>query len=216
MSRKTIYPVETVDVSSLTPHPKNYQTHPPDQMRHLVASIKEHGFYRNVVIAKDSTILAGHGVVEASKKLKLKSIPVIRMNVKFDDPAAIKVLAGDNEISNLADVDDKSLMELLNTLNDVSDLLGTGYDEDALNGLLQKADPNSFVADQWVGMPEFESEDIKPFRQVLMSFKCQEDVDAFASLLSQSINDSTRSVWYPEVKAENTKDTVYVVEDEST
>jgi hypothetical protein len=210
-----IYPTETVDVSSLTPHPKNYQTHPPDQMRHLMASIKEHGFYRNVVVANDSTILAGHGVVEASKKLKLKSIPVIRMNVKFDDPAAMKVLAGDNEISHLADIDDKSLIDLLNTLNDVSDLLGTGHDEDTLNGLLQKADPSSFIADQWVGMPEFESDDLRPFRQILISFKCQEDVNTFASLLGQLITDVTRSVWYPEIKNENTKDTVYVVEDES-
>jgi hypothetical protein len=210
-----IYPTETVDVSSLTPHPKNYQTHPPNQMRHLMASIKEHGFYRNVVIANDSTILAGHGVVEASKKLKLKSIPVIRMNVKFDDPAAMKVLAGDNEISHLADIDDKSLIDLLNTLNDVSDLLGTGHDEDTLNGLLQKADPSSFIADQWVGMPEFEADNLRPFRQILISFKCQEDVNTFASLIGQLITDVSRSVWYPEIKNEKTKDTVYVVEDES-
>ena len=93
--------IEKVLVSGLKPHPKNYRKHPEDQIEHLTESIGEHGFYRNVVISKDGVILAGHGVVEAAKKMGLKEIPVVRLGVKSDDPRAIKVLVGDNEIGHL-------------------------------------------------------------------------------------------------------------------
>ena len=59
------YPVESVAIETLKAHPKNYKKHPIKQLEHLMKSIEEHGFYRNVIIAKDSTILAGHGVVQA-------------------------------------------------------------------------------------------------------------------------------------------------------
>ncbi len=41
------YEVEHAAVEGLKPHPRNYRTHPEDQLAHLVASIEEHGFYRN-------------------------------------------------------------------------------------------------------------------------------------------------------------------------
>lgn len=54
---------EMIEIQTLKPHPRNYRTHPEDQIAHLIESISKHGFYRNVVIAKEGTILAGHGVV---------------------------------------------------------------------------------------------------------------------------------------------------------
>jgi hypothetical protein len=58
---------ELIAIKELKPHPRNYRSHPEDQLVHLVNSIKQHGFYRNVVVAKDNTILAGHGVVPSFK-----------------------------------------------------------------------------------------------------------------------------------------------------
>ena len=57
--------IETIDIEKLIPHPDNYKEHPDQQLDHIIRSIEDHGFYRNVVIAKDNTILAGHGVVLA-------------------------------------------------------------------------------------------------------------------------------------------------------
>lgn len=70
---------ELVALSKLKPHPRNYRKHPADQLAHIKASIKQHGFYRNVVVAKDDTILAGHGVVQAAKEMKVKQVPVFRV-----------------------------------------------------------------------------------------------------------------------------------------
>ena len=62
---------EMTPVSDLKPHPRNYKDHPDDQLEHIIESIKSTGFYRNIVIAQDGTILAGHGVVAAAKKMGL-------------------------------------------------------------------------------------------------------------------------------------------------
>ena len=99
--------IETVKIDSLHPHPRNYQKHPDDQIAHIAASIKQHGIYRAIVTAKDGTILAGHGVVLACAKLGMADIPIVRLSINPDDPAALKVMVADNEISNGADVDDR-------------------------------------------------------------------------------------------------------------
>jgi hypothetical protein len=60
---------ETAQVNDLQRHPKNYKNHPDDQIEHLVASVQQHGIYKNIVTANDgTTILAGHGMVLAARK----------------------------------------------------------------------------------------------------------------------------------------------------
>ena len=50
--------IETIKLSDLKEHPRNYKTHPEDQLQHIISSIEEDGFYINIVIAKDNTLLA--------------------------------------------------------------------------------------------------------------------------------------------------------------
>lgn len=126
-----------VEISRLQPHPRNYREHPEDQLQHIVESIREHGVYRNVIVAQDYTILAGHGVVEAAQRLRLTEIPVVRLELHPHDPRALKLLVGDNEISNLAEDNESMLIGLLKDIQeeDQAGLLGTGYDEVMLGGL---------------------------------------------------------------------------------
>ncbi len=130
--------LETVKLASLKPHSRNYNGHPAGQIEHLVESLSEHGVYRNVVVAKDNTILCGHGVVAAARKAGLDAIAVKRLDLEPDDPRAIKVLVGDNEVSRLAERDDRLLSELLGELKefDPAGLLGTGYDGDEVDALI--------------------------------------------------------------------------------
>ena len=124
-----------VPIGHLKSHKKNYRSHPDDQIEHIQQSLKENGFYRNVVVAKDNTILAGHGVVEAARRLGIKEIPVIKLSLDPNSPQALKILIGDNMISQLAEVDDRLLMETLQEVKDLGTLLGTGYDEKLLANL---------------------------------------------------------------------------------
>lgn len=159
-----VHAVSQVPVDSLRPHPRNYRDHPEDQLAHIVRSLQLHGFYRNVVVARDGTILAGHGVVLAARSLGLEFVPAIRLDVDPEDTRALQVLAGDNEISNLGVVDDRQLTELLRDLaaEDWDDLLGTGFDQQQLAALALVTRPRAELADfdaaaEWVGLPAFDA-----------------------------------------------------------
>ena len=130
--------LELLPLADLRPHPRNDGTHPPDELAHLKASITTHGVYRNVVVANDGTILAGHGVIEAARALGHTQIPGQRLPYGPDDPRAVQVLVGDNHIARLRMQDDAALVELLQELqtHDPLALLGTGYDEAALAALV--------------------------------------------------------------------------------
>jgi hypothetical protein len=150
-----------IELSKLKPHPKNYSEHPEEQIKHIKASIEEHGFYRNVVAAKDMTLLAGHGVVEACRELGYEKIPVVVLDIEPDSTAALKVLTGDNYLSHFADDDDRLLTDILKLIHDDDTLVGTGFDEMMLANLAMVTRTEGELADEnaaaeWVGMPEFE------------------------------------------------------------
>lgn len=108
-AKPKVHAPETVPLDGLAAHPRNYRRHPDDQLAHLERSIREHGFYRNVIVAKDGTILAGHGVVEAASRAGIREIPVVRLPIAPESPQALRILTGDNELMRLAEVDDRLL-----------------------------------------------------------------------------------------------------------
>jgi DNA modification methylase len=130
--------LERVSIADLHPHPRNDGRHPPDEIAHLRQSIRTHDIYRNVVIANDGTILAGHGVVEAARLEGRTQIAARRLPCGPNDPQAIQLLVGDNHIARLRQQDDQALAALLSDLaaHDADLLLGTGYDQAALDALL--------------------------------------------------------------------------------
>ncbi len=199
-------PVEMVAPTALRPHPRNYRVHQPDQLAHIEQSIREHGIYRNVVVARDDTILAGHGVVKACCAMQLPEIPIVRVDVDPNSPAALKLLTGDNEIGHLAEVDDRLFAELLKEVKelDPAGLLGTGYDENMLADLVfvtrsEIRDHQEAAAWAGAGMPEYEEGANTP--KLIISFDSEEDRARFAQEISLPImTKGTRvwSTWWPE------------------
>src|SRR5205085_7870977 len=47
---------ERIPLAVLLNHPRNYQSHPDDQLAHLVKSLQNYGQYRPVLICSDNTI----------------------------------------------------------------------------------------------------------------------------------------------------------------
>jgi hypothetical protein len=181
------FPVELIAIEELREHPRNYVEHPQDELEHIKASIVEHGIYKNIVIARDSTILAGHGLVKAARQLGMLQLPVLRLDVDSDDPRALKVLTGDNEIMHLRQIDDRALANLFKEIRDSAGdtgagLLGTGYDDMMLSSLLMVTRPASEIqdhneAEQWVGMPAYETgEEIS---KLIVSFRSEDERRAF-------------------------------------
>ena len=132
----TALPVLLLPLADLKAHPRNYRTHPEDQLTHLEQSLREHGWFRPIVVANDNTILAGHGIAQAARRLGWTEAPVVRLDLASDSPKALKVLTADNELGRLAIPDDAALANLLREIDRDLDLLGTGFDDQALRDLL--------------------------------------------------------------------------------
>lgn len=197
--------IPDLPIADLTPHPRNYRDHPDDQLAHIEKSLREHGFYRPVVVAKDKTILAGHGLVMAATRMGLKSVPVVVLPIASDSPQAMKVLTGDNEIARLGEVDDRALTNMLRDvlLTDEDGLMGTGFDESMLSALVMVTRPASEIEDhdaaaEWVGMPDFEPADA-PITMTIR-FDSEDDRDAFIEHIGATVTKrgTAWSTWWPD------------------
>jgi hypothetical protein len=116
----------------------------------------------------------------------------------------MKVLAGDNEISHLGEIDDRALSEILREIkeSDPAGLLGTGYDEMMLANLIYNTRSEQEIADkdaaaQWVGMPEYEEGEDTARLKISVSFKNEDDRAEFGRLLGVQLNEKTFRMWYP-------------------
>lgn len=210
------FPAEQVPLSLLKPHPKNYREHPEDEVEHIRASLREYGVYRNIVVARDHTILAGHGVAEACRLEGLELVPVVRLDLDPDDPRALKVLAGDNGIAHLAMDDDRALTELLRSIRDDGvSLLGTGYDEMMLANLVMITRPADEIrgfdeAAHWVGMPEYDPSHNPKTPQLLVHFESDADRERFAKLIGVELGrrdgraNWVLSTWWPPRERDDT------------
>ena len=193
--------IEQVNIDTIKPHPRNYKSHPADQLDHLKKSITDHGIYRNVIVASDNTILAGHGVVTAAKALGLSSVPILRLPIHSNHINAIKLLTADNEVSHLGEVDDRALTTILKEIMDDADLLGTGYDEKMLANLLYVTRDSSEIqsvdhAAEWVGMPEYEANEDAD--RIIVQFENDTDKAKFCELVGFPFPDKKRdSQWFP-------------------
>ena len=202
-------PFKTIrmEVSDLKAHPKNYQNHPDDQLDHIINSINTHGFYRNIVIAKDNVILAGHGVVQAVKKMGKTRVPVIKLDIESNSVKALKVLTSDNEINNLAQVDDEALTQLLTEILEIdNNLAGTGFNTDQLGALaFTSAPPDSRNEnnpdDEWVGMTDWEKYNEDDEYKLVIRFDDKEKKEELLELIGADEGlknfKKTTSIWWP-------------------
>ena len=191
-----------IDVGELKPHPRNYRVHPDDQLAHVEESIRKNGFYKNIIAARDGTILAGHGAVAAAKKIGLKVVPVVFLDVGPEDPKALKVLIGNNEIQHLAEVDDRALSNLLKEMQaSIEGIIGTGFDEQMLANLVFTTRPEHEILDKnfaahWAGLPEY-SHEAASHSFVVVSFASAEDREKFFNFVGQKAGDKVKSMWWP-------------------
>lgn len=192
------WPAEQVELGTLRAHPRNYREHPADQLAHIRASLREHGQYRNVVIAREGTILAGHGVVQGMLAEGWSHGSVIRLPIDPDSVQALKVLTGDNEMSKLAEVDDATFLALLTEVQSMDNLLGTGYDEMMLSNLQYVTSPPMPEQDaeqEWAeaGMPEHDAGK-EPFKLVV-SFRSEDDRARFTAASGLAPRQYNKRVW---------------------
>lgn len=190
---------QQISIDKIKPHPRNYKIHPPEQLEHLQQSIKENGIYRNILVANDFTILAGHGIVEAAKLLGLTSVPILRLDLPPNSTKSIKILTADNEVTHLAETNMREMSELLKELLVEDDLLGTGYDKDKIENLLMvsrsKDEVKKLDDEDWGNYMDFQA--VKPNPKLIINFENEKDREDFGKFIGAELTDKTKYIWWP-------------------
>lgn len=50
---------------------------------------------------------------------------------------------------------------------------------------------------EWIGMPEYSQQEIKPFHTIKLHFPTEADMRAFSALIQQTVTQQTRYLYYP-------------------
>lgn len=97
--------LETVAITALIPYAHNARTHDEKQLSVIERSIQTFGIVNPPLVDQNNLIIAGHGRVEAARRLGIAEIPVLRVGSLTPDQIRAYRLA-DNRIAELAGWDE--------------------------------------------------------------------------------------------------------------
>jgi len=119
--------IELVKIEAIKPYPGNAKAHPRDQVKKIAQSIQEYGFQVPILLDKENVIITGHGRLLAAKKLKMESVPTVRMDHLTD--AQVRAFRLMDNRSNESDWLPEDLANELKLLSlEGFDLELTGFD----------------------------------------------------------------------------------------
>jgi DNA modification methylase len=125
-------------VSELIPYINNSRTHSEEQVTQIASSIKEFGFTNPILIEKDNSIIAGHGRLQAVKKLGYDEVPCIVISGLTKTQIKALIIA-DNQLALNAGWDiEKLSVEIEGLEEDKFDLSILGFEDDFIKDLLNK------------------------------------------------------------------------------
>jgi hypothetical protein len=138
---------ELAEVESLVPNPRNPNRHSDEQIRLLSKIIKHQGWRAPITVSNRSGfIVRGHGRLAAAKLLGVELVPVDRQDYATEAEEWADLIA-DNRLSELSEMDNPALAELLKQLDSgMLEVLGadmelTGYTDEALAELMSQFEP---------------------------------------------------------------------------
>jgi DNA modification methylase len=140
--------IEQIQLATLIPYINNSRTHSDEQVAQIAASIKEFGFNNPILVDKDNSIIAGHGRLQAARKLGLTEVPCVRLEHLTETQRKAYIIA-DNRLALNAGWDNELLtIELNELLADGFALEILGFDSDELKTLLDPLEPTEGLVDE--------------------------------------------------------------------
>ncbi len=135
--------VEHWPLDRLRAYARNPRTHSDAQVAQIAASIVEFGWTNPVLVAGDGTVIAGHGRLDAARRLGLSMVPVLVLDHLSEAQRRAYVIA-DNKLALNAGWNDELLAAELHALNgDGFNLELTGFDETELDRLMAPLDDDA-------------------------------------------------------------------------
>lgn len=133
--------IELRPVSVLQPARRNARTHSERQIEQIMASIHQFGFLNPVLVDAEGRIVAGHGRVEAARRLELEEVPTLCIAHLTEVELRAYALA-DNRIAENAGWDAEALRIELGELLEMSlpfDVETTGFNTGELEVIIDGA-----------------------------------------------------------------------------
>lgn len=109
--------VESRPIESLIPYAQNPRMHPDSQIEQLANSIRQWGWTVPILIDDGSNVIAGHGRLEAAKRLGMEAVPCVVASGWTEDQRRAYVIA-DNKLSENSAWDDGAFFNELKILSD--------------------------------------------------------------------------------------------------
>ena len=128
-----IVKVHEVAIDELKPYERNAKIHGERQLQKIADIIFEFGFISPCIIDEDFNLIAGHGRVEAAKRLGMEKVPCVFIEGLTEEQKRAYILA-DNKLAELSEWDSSILnMELgaLEALDFDISLTGFEFEEPA-------------------------------------------------------------------------------------
>lgn len=132
---------QTLPTTELTPYHENPRR---GDVNTIAESLRVNGQFRPIVVNKGThtgrpnEVLAGNHTLMAALTLDGSQHEITDLDcyvVDVDDEEAARIVLADNRTGDLAGYNDDTLIDLLQTMDD---LTGTGYTDDDLSGLLDQ------------------------------------------------------------------------------
>ncbi len=150
--------IEYLPLSELHPYKNNAKEHTEHQIEQIAESIRSFGFNDPIGIWKDE-IVEGHGRLAAAKKLKLETVPVIRLDHLSDADRKIYILAHNKLTLNTGFDLERLAIEFEELKNLGADLDLTGFDAAEIDDLFSQVHDKDAKEDDFDIDAELESEE---------------------------------------------------------
>lgn len=136
---------KNVKTFNLKSYSNNSRIHSENQINQIAGSIKEFGFTNPCLIDSENNLIAGHGRLEAAKKLKLSEVPCIVID-DLTKAQKVALIIADNKIALNSNWDFELLkieIDFLTEENFNLDL--TGFDSEEIEGIFDNTEQNEFI-----------------------------------------------------------------------
>jgi len=108
--------IEYLPITQLRPYGRNARIHSEAQIDAIAESIRQFGFNSPILIGDDNGVIAGHARLAAARKLKLDTVPCVRLSHLNDAQRRAYILA-DNRLAEMAVWDEELLKSELSELS---------------------------------------------------------------------------------------------------
>ncbi len=137
--------VKYMHPATIKPSPRNSRIHSAKQVKQIARSIEKFGFNNPILLDECSTVIAGHGRLEAAKLLGIETVPTICLKHMSVEQRRAYIIA-DNRIAELAGWDDDilkiELQELISSDLDF-DVIDIGFEMAEIDLILGDAETSS-------------------------------------------------------------------------